>query len=337
MRILASCVLAAALSGQATSRPADPWLEVAAGEGPGQGKHIVFVTGDEEYRSEEGMPQLAKILATRHGFRCTVLFAIDPKTKKIDPRVSDNIPGLHHLDEAALMVIFTRFRDLPDTQMKHIVDYVASGRPIVGLRTSTHAFRAKKHQTYKHFTHSKEWPGGFGRQVLGEKWIAHHGKHGAESARGVTAPGAEDHPLLRGITPKSVWDPADVYRVRLPMLDGIRPVLLGQVLAGMAPDDEPLPAPAEGKRDKNDPMMPLAWTRTYSPAEGKAARVFATTMGSAQAFTQDGSRRLIVNACFWALGMDVPEKADVGLVGEYQPTRFGFGAFRKGVAPADLR
>src|SRR5271168_4525459 len=86
-----------------------------------QHKNIVLISGDEEYRSEELLPQLAKILATHHGFRCTVLFAIDPKTGKIDPDQVDNIPGLEALDTADLMVIMTRFRDLPDNQMKHIV------------------------------------------------------------------------------------------------------------------------------------------------------------------------------------------------------------------------
>ena len=97
-----------------TARAEDPWIVFKGTDGPGRGKHIVFVTGDEEYRSEESMPQLAKILAVRHGFTCTVLFAIDPATGEIDPMVLDNIPGLAALDTADLMVLFTRFRDLPD-------------------------------------------------------------------------------------------------------------------------------------------------------------------------------------------------------------------------------
>ena len=74
-------------------RAADPWLTVAGGEGPGKGKRVVLVSGDEEYRSEEVLTQLAKILATRHGFECTVLYAIDPKTGEISPNTNDNIPG----------------------------------------------------------------------------------------------------------------------------------------------------------------------------------------------------------------------------------------------------
>ena len=98
------------------------------GEGPGQGKNVVLISGDEEYRSEEALPQLAKILAKHHGFTCTVLFAIG-KDGTIDPNRNDNIPGLEALRKADLMIIATRFRDLPEDQMKEIVDYVESGRP----------------------------------------------------------------------------------------------------------------------------------------------------------------------------------------------------------------
>ena len=148
----------------------DLWVVYEGKEGPGQGKHIVFVTGDEEYRSEESMPQLAKILAVHHGFKCTVLFAIDPKDGTINPNQSDNIPGLEALQTADLMVLFTRFRDLPDEQMKQIIDYTNSGKPIVALRTATHAFLFNKHKNgpyAKYSYNSKEFDGGYGRQVLG--------------------------------------------------------------------------------------------------------------------------------------------------------------------------
>src|SRR5207253_5486188 len=112
----------------------------------------VLVSGDEEYRSEEALPQLAKILARHHGFKCTVLFAVDPKDGTINPNVNNNIPGLEALKTADLMVIFTRFRDLPDEQLKHIVDYVESGKPIIGLRTATHAFNLKASKSYGRYS-----------------------------------------------------------------------------------------------------------------------------------------------------------------------------------------
>jgi len=270
-----------------------------------------------------------------------VLFAIDPKTGAIDPGVNDNIPGLEALRDAQLMVLFTRFRDLPDESMQHVVDYVEAGRPIVALRTATHAFAFEKHTKWKSWTWNAQ-DGGFGRRVLGETWVAHHGEHGKQSARGVIADGAAQHPILRGITAGSVWDPADVYAVRLALPAGCETLLLGQVLDGMTPDAERarvvVDPNAKSVRDPNDPMMPVAWTRSHRAANGKDARVFTTTMGSAQAFTQEGTRRLLVNACLWALSRDdaITKDLDVSLVGDYRPSPFGFGTHRKGVRPADL-
>ncbi|MHC4432683.1 MAG: hypothetical protein ACYTBS_12660, partial [Planctomycetota bacterium] len=100
------------------SAQAEPWVVMEGRNGPGKGKHIVFLVGDEEYRSEDSMPQLAKILAAHHGFKCTVLFAINKETGEIDPQTLDNIPGLEALKKADMMVMFLRFRELPDEQMK---------------------------------------------------------------------------------------------------------------------------------------------------------------------------------------------------------------------------
>ena len=326
----AALVVAALLAPQA--RAADPWIVVEGGQGPGAGKHVVLVSGDEEYRSEEALPQLAKILARRHGFKCTVLFATDADGT-IDPNRSDNIPGLDALATADLMILATRFRDLPDDQMKRVVDYVESGRPVVGLRTATHAFNLRKSKTYQRYSfNDKATDGGFGRRVLGETWVDHHGAHGKQSTRGVIARGAEGHPILRGLKDGDVWGPTDVYTVRLPLPGDSKPLVMGQVLEGMNPDDTPLAGP------KNDPMMPVAWVKTFTGEAGKTGRVFATTMGAATDLAREGTRRLLVNATYWAVGLEdkIPEKTDVALVGEYKPSPFGFNKARKGVKPADL-
>ncbi|MBL9125358.1 MAG: ThuA domain-containing protein [Planctomycetaceae bacterium] len=313
-----------------TIRAAEPGLVFEGGAGPGAGKKIVLVSGDEEYRSEEALPQLAKILAQLHGFHCTVLFAIDKKDGTINPNQSDNIPGLAALDEADLLVIFTRFRDLPDEQMKHIVDYVAAGKPIIGLRTATHAFNIKEDKTYGRFGWtSKAWDGGFGRQVLGETWINHHGQHGKQSTRGLIAPGAAEHPILRGVRDGDIWGPTDVYGVRLPLPGDSQPLVLGQVLEGMQPDDKPV----AGKQ--NDPMMPVAWIKSYQAAGGKKGRAFTTTMGASQDLQSEGLRRLLVNACYWGLELEVPQQSNVAIVGDYQPLPFKFGGFAPGRTPAD--
>ena len=316
----------------AAGSSSNSWVVYDGFDGPGKGKHIVLVSGDEEYRSEEALPQLGKILAMRHGFRCTVLFAIDPKDGTINPDVNNNIPGLEALDRADLMIIFTRFRDLPDERMKHVVDYVESGRPIIGLRTATHAFNLKADKAYaKYSWNSKEWDGGFGRQVLGETWVNHHGQHKKQSTRGIIAAGKDTHPVVRGIKDGDIWCPSDVYAVHLPLPGDSKPLVLGQVLQGMKSTDEPV----AGKQ--NEPMMPVAWTKTYTGASGKSARVFATTMGASQDLQSEGLRRLLVNATYWALGMDrIPEKSDVDIVGDYKPRPFEFRGAAKGIKPSDL-
>ena len=328
--------LAIALFVALPCRAADPWLVVEGGEGPGKGKKVVLVSGDEEYRSEEALTQLAKILAKHHGFDCTVLYAIDAATGEIAPNEQANIPGLEALRTADLMVIATRFRNLPDEQMKEIDDYLKRGKPVVGMRTATHAFKVpdgRAHARYS-FNHKGEaMPQGFGRHVLGETWINHHGHHGKESTRGIVAPDAASHPILRGIADGDVWGPSDVYTVRLPLPGDSRPLLLGQVLVGMKPDDKPL----EGA--KNEPMMPVAWTKTYSVDGGPTGRVFTTTMGAATDLVAEGTRRLLVNACYWATGLEdaIPSKSCVDVVGTFEPTPFGFNGAKKGVKPADLK
>jgi Trehalose utilisation len=314
------------------ARAADPWLTLKGGDGPGQGKNVVLVSGDEEYRSEEALPQLAKILAKRHGFDCTVLFAVDEQGV-ITPTRTDHIAGLEALKTADLMVILTRFRDLPDDEMKLIAEYVDSGRPIIGMRTATHAFNLKPQRAFVRYTWtSKEWDGGFGRQVLGETWIDHHGHHGKQSTRGIIAPGEEGHPILRGIKDGDIWGPTDVYGVRLPLPGDSQPLILGQVVDGMSPTDKTVSGP------QNEPMMPVAWVRTFTGKAGKPARIFTTTMGASQDLLSEGTRRMLVNASYWATGLEtkIPDKSDVTIVGEYKPLPFGFGAHKKGVKPADL-
>jgi hypothetical protein len=330
LRILCA---AAVLAGPAVA--ADPWVVYQGTDGIGKGKHIVFISGDEEYRSEEALPQLAKILAKHHGFKCTVLFAIDPKTGTINPNVTDNIPGLESLKTADLMVIFTRFRNLPDGQMKYVADYIDAGKPVVGLRTATHAFNNGSSKAYGKYSwgSKKDWVGGFGRHVLGETWVNHHGKHGSQATRGLIAPDAKDDPILRGIKDGDVFGPTDVYTVNLPLPGDSKPLVLGQVVAGMKPDDKPLEGP------KNNPMMPVAWVKTYKGADGKPGRVFTTTMGASQDLVYEGTRRMIVNACLWATGLEdkIPDKTNVDIVGTYQPSPFRFNQEWKGTTkPAEL-
>ena len=311
-----------------SSAQAEPWVVFEGKEGPGKSKHIVFLVGDEEYRSEDSMPQLAKILAVHHGFKCTVLFAINKETGEIDPKTLDNIPGLRALEKADMMVMFLRFRELPDEQMKYIIDYTNSGKPIMGLRTSTHAFNYTKRKDSPYAKYSfrnKEFDGGYGRQVFGETWINHYGRHQVESTRGLIAKGMENHPIVKGAD--DIWGESDVYGITT-LTGDCKPLVMGQVLAGMNPDDKP---------NEKKELVPVAWTKTYTGDKGKTARVFTTTMGHSFDLNSEGFRRLLVNACYWGMEMDdkIPPKSKVDFVGEYNPSKIGMGKHKTGLKPSD--
>ena len=269
--------------------------------GPGQGKRIVLISGDEEYRSEEALPMLGKILSQHHGFSCTVLFSIDPDRGTIDPNNQKNLPGMQALNDADLMIVSTRFRTPTQEQMKPLEAYLEAGKPVIGLRTATHGFRGKG--------------GVFGLQILGEKWVAHHGGHKREGCRGVIEKANANHPMLRGVT--DVFAPSDVYTVAN-LTDDATILLRGAVTETLDPASKPIAG------DKNDPMMALAWLREYTSPGGAKGRAFCTTMGAAVDFMSEDARRLIVNAAYDLTDLEVPEAAKVDFVDPYYPSFFGF-------------
>jgi hypothetical protein len=310
----------------ATARGED-WVSYQGGEGPGKGKHVVFLSGDEEYRSEEGLPMLAKVLSQRHGFTCTVLFSVDADGT-IDPDNGASLSGAAALDSADAIVMLLRFRHWPDDVMRRFSDAVERGVPIIALRTSTHAFNLSGESKFRDFS-------AFGKNVLGEQWVSHWGGHKHEATRGVIEAPAKELPILRGVA--DIFGDTDVYEAHPPADAEI--LVRGQVLKGMHPSDPPADykkRTALGKEQGvNDPMMPVAWTRINKTASGKENKIFCTTMGAATDLQSEGLRRLVVNAVYWGLGLDAPEKADVAYVDDYHPTMYGFKGYRRGIKPAD--
>ena len=318
------------------------WLTF--GEANANAKHVVLISGDEEYRSEEALSQLAKILSKHHGFKCTVLFAQEPdKPGIINPNYTKNIPGLEALTTADMMVVFTRFRALPDEQMQYIDTYLKSGKPVMGLRTATHAFNFKKDSTSNYAQYGNyyngdktEWKEGFGRLVLGENWRYHHGHHKHQSTRGVLSENAKSHPIARGLTNGAVWGSTDVYGIRLPLPGDAQPIFLGEVINrkgefdetdtfyGMRPTDNESATTNKKGLKLNDPMMPVAWTKSYQLPGGKKGNAFTSTIGSSSDLLIEDTRRLVINGLFWALGKEIPAKTNVDIVGEYHPTLYGF-------------
>ncbi|MDN3203005.1 ThuA domain-containing protein [Algoriphagus sediminis] len=327
-------LLFALILGSVQAQNGETYLNFPSKDGPGKGKHVVLLAADDEYRSEESMPMLAKILSHRYGFETTVLFAIEPESGNVVPNFQNNIPNLQALEGADLMIMLIRFRELPDEQSKFIEDYVKSGKPIIALRTSTHPFAYQKNldSPYAKWDWKSDVPGwerGFGQKIFGETWVAHHGVHGKEGTRALISGRAqnEDHPILRGVN--DIWGPSDVYAIKnLPKTADI--LIYGQSTSGMTPD-------SPVNLDKS--IMPIAWTIPYQIEGGKPGKAFVTTMGASLDFQNEDLRRLILNASMTLLGMGdlVSPDLNVDYVGNYSPTMFGFGTFREGMRVSDFK
>ncbi len=289
--------------------------------------HIVFVTGDEEYRSEESMPMLARILKRDYGFEVSVCYALD-EDGFINPNVIDNIQGLERLEDADMMVLFTRFRALPDSQAHYILQFAESGKPMAGFRTSTHAFRYKDDEEREHL--NNDWPA----HVFGQQWITHHGhfKDGqAPLTRVEISEEAGSHPILRGVTGFDAlsW----LYHV-----DGGEWQLQGDsevLLMGTALQSNHANA---GRLDQFPLTNPVAWTKTYTGASGIPANVFFTTLGHPYDFKDESMRKLALNGILWALGNEIPEGgANAEPAQPYEPNNSGFGdKFKPNMRPVDL-
>lgn len=283
--------------------------------------HIVFVTGDEEYRSEESMPMLATLARRELGAKVTVLHSLD-SLGFIDPNRTDHIEGLKALESADLMVLFTRFRNLPTYERTYITDYAESGKPMVGFRTATHAFFYEKDATLAFF--NEEWPA----KVFGQQWITHHG-HFDDGKFPVTdismKPGQEDNPILNGFEPFKAY--SWLYHVEggdWKLQGDSDPILMGHSTKSQHEID--------GNLDKFPLDNPVAWTKSYTGSSGKKARVFFTTLGHPYDFKLPEVRKIAMNGIFWALGKEslIPEKGvDVTLKEPYEPNNSGFGELYK--------
>lgn len=322
-RTIKTFALFATLLCSANALNAKP-LHYAASE-PAKGIKLVLIGDDHEYRSEETIPALARILAKHHGFDCTVLFGIDDKGE-IEAGKS-NIPGIEALDDADGLVLFARFLALPPEQMKHFDAYIKRGGPVVGLRTSTHAFnyKDKNDPYYKyHFRYDgDDYKAGFGHQVLGQSWVGHYGKNHQQSTRITIIPKNAQHPILRGV--KNIHVQAGGYNAE--PADDWNILTMAQPLMSMQVD---------GKPDESKPPMASEWTREYKGENGAKGRAFTSLYGASEDILNDGYRRMILNAVYWSLSLEDQIKADsnIAFVGPYQPNTFSGKSYAKGIKPS---
>ena len=287
-------------------------------------KHIVFISGEEEYRSEESLPMMAKILNRETGAKVSICYSVD-SLGFINPNISDNITGLERLKTADLMIVFARFRALPPERLKYIIDYVDSGKPIIGMRTSTHAFLYKNDSSLFHF--NNEWP----VKIFGQQWITHHGHFddGKYPLTSVTL-NQEAHPILRGVLPFDAY--SWLYHV-----DGGGWRLQGDCSILLTGKSLKSSHQMEGNLSKYPLSNPVAWTKTYIGNQGHTARVFFTTLGHAYDFKNTSMRKLLLNSILWALGYEnqIPQNGVRSKPeGNYSPNNSGFGdKYKKYIKP----
>ncbi len=307
----------------ATSVPSKNTEEPPTKETP----HIVFVTGDEEYRSEESMPMLARLAKRELGAKVTLCYALD-SIGYIAPNRTDHIEGLEALRIADLLVLFTRFRTLPEQERTFITDYVASGKPIVGFRTTTHAF---KYEQDSLAYWNDEWP----TKVFGQQWITHHGHFddGKNPLTQVAKVKGATHPILNGFQDLTAY--SWLYHVDggdWQLYGDSNPILEGTSLKSKHQMD--------GNLDKFPLTNPVAWTKSYTGNSGKKARVFFTTLGHPYDFKLPAVRRVALNGIFWALGKEesIPtEGTNVALEVPYEPNNSGFGErYKQGQRPIQI-
>jgi len=241
---------------------------------------IVFVTGDHEYSGESTLPIIAAELEKNYGFRTKVLKASP------DQNAEENIPGLEALKEADLAVFFLRWRRLPAEQIKYIEDYLKSAKPLVGFRTTTHAFNYPTGHPLEKWNAFAEWafnaPPGWGGK-------ANHTHYGHTSSTDVTIiPAQAKNPILTGVA-NSFHVRSWLYKVLPDYPSGKNTI---QLLNGHSIDPE--------SADAID--NPVAWTGTNS----YGARFFMTTMGHPDDFRVESFQHLVINGIHWAAGKPVP-------------------------------
>lgn len=311
-----------------TCGPAPETTESTPRDAAADPPKIVFLTGDEEYRSEESMPMLADILERELGAETVVGYSLD-STGVIDPNNLYHVSALDELDDADLMVVFLRFRQLPAEMARKITDYAESGRPMVGFRTATHSFRYTEPRDSALMVLNDEWPA----RVFGQQWITHHG-HFADGHGRLTdvslVDERQDSPILNGVEPFEAY--SWLYHVDggdWQLSGDSQPLLMGHSLRSQHE--------ADGKLDQYPLDNPVAWTKTYTGSSGVPARVFFTTLGHPYDFKETSMRKLALNGIYWALGReaDIPANGvNAELAGPYEPNNSGFGErYKPGMRP----
>lgn len=208
---------------------------------------ICLLSASAEYDSDKSLAGFQKHLESQYRVVCQMVYGKDK---------GEGLQGLEALDSTDLMIVFTRRITLSPPQLGLVQKYLASGRPVIGLRTASHAF-----SNYLEFD----------REILGGGYQGHYGD---ERGSVQLSPGRGGHPVLAGVTN---FNSFRLYK---------NPTLADDVVVLL-----------DGTTGTN--REPVAWVR-----ELKGVRIFYTSLGTQEDFTQESFRRLLVNAIFWTTRRD---------------------------------
>lgn len=233
-------------------------------------RNIVMIIGDDEYKTEVTLPAFAKKQLEPRGFHVTFVHA--------DEKERNDFPGLiDALKSADVVLVSARRRTPPTAQLDALRAHLAAGKPLVGIRTASHAFSLRNNMPPADgFAAWNE----FDSEVLGGHYTGHHG---AEPQTKVSlAPGADKHPILRLVDVNSLVGNGSLYLTR-PLAGTTSPILLGEIA------------------DK--PIETVAWTNSFGPNH---ARVFYTSFGHVADFENPAFQKLLLNGICWACELAPP-------------------------------
>ena len=239
-------------------------------------KHIAIVMAEREYKTEESLPKFA-LGELGKDFKISLVFA--------DAENRDTLPGVEVIADADVVLVSVRRRNLPKAQLDLFRKHVADGKPLIGIRTASHAFHQRKEGVPDGLD---EWRD-FDAEVFGGSY---HGHHSGKIATFAQVHGkSADHPILEGVNTKRFQTYGSLYEVR-PLGEGATILLDGS---------------AQGIKEGE----PVAWTHTGTGG----GRVFYTSLGHPYDFGVTDFRKLLRNAVYWAVEEEPAAAADSGAGG----------------------
>lgn len=233
---------------------------------PAQAANLVFMIGEDEYLTWETLPAFAKSDVEPLGHKVTIIHA--------DAADKNNFPGIvEALKDADLLLVSVRRRTPPSEQLDAVRAFLAAGKPLLGIRTASHAFALRPKDKLIDDKHAN-WQE-FDPEVFGGNYNNHH--KGEDKTICTLAPGAEGHQMLKGITISELIGNGTLYK-NTPLAKTATPLLIGTI--------------------PSQPAEPIAWAHRFGP---KQAKVFYTSLGHVEDFKEPAFRKLMTNAIAWAL------------------------------------